>query len=511
MLSAAWRWPWPAVWKAARSGGLPCRDRSAAISCAAAVGPILGVHRASGVRVDFDLFVIGGGSGGTRCGRIAAGLGARVGVAEERFWGGTCVNIGCVPKKLMVMASEYGAMARDAAGFGWSMEPGAHDWARLIAAKDGEVGRLAPIYRRLLDGAGARVFDARAVLLDAHTLDVGGTRVTAERIVVATGGRPLRPTFPGAELTVVSDDVFAMSSLPERIVVLGSGYIALEFAGIFAGLGRHVDLVYRQKLPLRGFDGDIREAMAEALKAQGIQQHPSCTVERVEAVGEARRVLLSDGTEIVADMVFAALGRGAYTKGLGLEAAGVTVREDGAIPVDAGNATNVPGIFAIGDVTDRLNLTPVAIAEGHALAERLFGGGRDWRLDTVPTAVFTTPPVATVGETEEAAAAREAVDIYLSRFTPMRHMLSGRPRKTLMKLVVSQATGKVLGVHMLGEDAPEIVQGLAVAMNAGATKKDFDVTVGIHPTAAEEFVTMRTKTREAGPRESGLARAAAAQ
>ena len=448
---------------------------------------------------DFDLFVIGGGSGGTRCGRIAAGLGARVGVAEERFWGGTCVNIGCVPKKLMVMASEYGAMVQDAAGFGWSIEPGWHDWASLIEAKDREVGRLAPIYRKLLDGAGAKVFDARAELVDAHTLDVGGKRVTAERIVIATGGRPARPEFPGAELTVVSDDVFAMNSLPERIVVLGSGYIALEFAGIFAGLGRHVELVYRQPLPLRGFDGDIREAMAEALKAQGIHQHPFNVVERVEEKGAARRVLLSDGSEIAADMVFAALGRGAYTKGLGLEKAGVAVREDGSIPVDEANATGVPGIYAIGDVTDRLNLTPVAIAEGHALAERLFGAGRDWHLNVVATAVFTTPPVATVGLTEEEAAGREAVDIYLSRFTPMRHALSGRPRKTLMKLVVSQATGKVLGAHMLGEDAPEIVQGLSVAINAGATKKDFDMTVGIHPTAAEEFVTMRTRTREAGP------------
>ncbi len=455
---------------------------------------------------DFDLFVVGGGSGGTRCGRIAAGLGARVAVAEERFWGGTCVNIGCVPKKLMVMASEYGAAVKDAAGFGWNIEPGSHDWASLIAAKDREVGRLAPIYRRLLDGAGVAVFDARAQLLDAHTLDVGGKRVTAERIVIATGGRALRPEFPGAGLTLVSDDVFALDALPERIVVLGSGYVALEFAGIFAGLGRHVDLVYRQPAPLRGFDGDIREAMAEALRAQGIHQHPFNVVERVEEAVPKRRVLLSDGSEIETDMVFAAMGRGAYTQGLGLEAAGVRLHESGAIPVDAQNATNVPHIFAIGDVTDRLNLTPVAIAEGHALAERLFGGGRSWHLNAVATAVFTSPPVATVGLTEEAAAAREAVDIYLSRFTPMRHTLSGRPRKTLMKLVVSQATGKVLGAHMLGEDAPEIIQGLSVALNAGATKQDFDMTVGIHPTAAEEFVTMRTRAREAGP-----AQAAAAQ
>lgn len=451
------------------------------------------------VAYDFDLFVIGGGSGGTRCGRIAAGLGARVGVAEERFWGGTCVNIGCVPKKLMVMASEYGATFEDAEGFGWTVTPGTHDWAKLIEAKDREVGRLGPIYRKLLLGAGARVFDARAVLLDAHTLDVGGERFTAERIVIATGARPARPTFPGAELAVVSDDVFAMTSLPERIVVLGSGYIALEFAGIFAGLGRQVDLVYRQPLPLRGFDADIREAMAETLKAQGIHQHPFNVAERVEQAGAARRVRLSDGSAVEADMVFAALGRGAYTKGLGLAAAGVTLRENGSIPVDAENATNVPNIHAIGDVTDRVNLTPFAIAEGHALAERLFGAGREWRLDAVATAVFTTPPIATVGLTEEEAAARETVDVFLSRFTPMRHSLSGRERKTLMKLVVSRASGKVLGAHMLGEDAPEIIQGLSVAINAGATKKDFDMTVGIHPTSAEEFVTMRTPTRQAGP------------
>ncbi len=447
---------------------------------------------------DFDLFVIGGGSGGVRCARVAAGHGARVAIAEARFWGGTCVNVGCVPKKLMVMAAEYGLAARDSHGFGWDTPPGRHDWAALIAAKDREIGRLNGTYRRLLDGSGCTAFEARATLLDAHTLEVGGKPVTAERIVLATGGRPVRPQFPGAEHAIVSDDAFFLPDLPRRIVLLGGGYIAVEFAGIFSGLGAEVDLIYRQPLPLRGFDEDLREALAEAMQAGGIRLHPAATIAAIEPVGSAKRVVLSDGDVLEADLVFAATGRLPNTAGLGLERTGVATDGLGAVLVHDAAETTVPNIYAIGDVTNRLNLTPVAIAEGHSLADRLFGpAGRDWALEAVATAVFSSPPIGTVGLTESEAALRGPADIYLTRFTPMRHTLSGRARKTLMKLVVCQRTQRVLGAHMLGEDAPEILQGLSIAINAGATKQDFDRTVGIHPTAAEEFVTLRTRTRVA--------------
>ena len=449
--------------------------------------------------MDFDLFVIGGGSAGVRCGRIAAGHGARVAVAEERFWGGTCVNVGCVPKKLLVQAGEYGGWADDAAGFGWTIKKGPHDWAKLIAAKDKEIGRLNAIYRRLLDNAKAAIFDARAVLLDPHTVEVGGERVTAEHIVIATGGHPTRVAFPGSEHAIISDTAFHLPAMPRRVAVLGSGYIAVEFAGIFAALGAHVDLVYRAPLPLRGFDHDMREAVAEALIAQGITLHPGCTPRSLELDGDAKLLTLSNGTRLTTDLVFSALGRAPATARLGLDKAGVATNATGAVTVDAHLRTSQPHIYAIGDVTDRMNLTPVATAEGHAVADSLFGKRpRSISLQNVPTAVFSTPPLATVGLTEEQAAAHGPVDVYVSKFTPMRHTLTGRTRKSVMKLVVDQATQKVLGAHMLGEDAPEIMQGLAIAIVMGATKADFDRTIGIHPTAAEEFVTMRTRTRVAG-------------
>ena len=449
--------------------------------------------------MDFDLFVIGGGSGGVRCARIAATHGARVGVAEERFWGGTCVNVGCVPKKLLVQAGEYGAWAEDAAGFGWEIKKGPHDWAKLIAAKDREIGRLNGIYKRLLDNAGATVFEARATFIDQHTLDVGGKRVTAERIVIATGGHPVRPPIPGAGLGIISDDAFYLKRMPERIAIVGSGYIAVEFAGIFQALGARVDLIYRQPLPLRGFDIDMREGLAEALATNGVALHPGCAPMKLEADGERRVITFGEEHTVHADLVFFATGRVANTRGLGLDRIGVSTNDEGAVLVDQHLRTNRHHIYAIGDVTDRLNLTPVAIAEGHAIADTLFGKHpRDVSLHNVATAVFSTPPVATVGLTEEQAAERGPVDIYLSKFTPMRHTLSGRARRSVMKLVVDQASQRVLGVHMLGEDAPEIMQGMAIALSMGATKADFDRTIGIHPTAAEELVTMRTRTRVAG-------------
>jgi glutathione reductase (NADPH) len=454
---------------------------------------------------DFDLFVIGGGSGGVRLARIAAGHGARVGVAEERFWGGTCVNVGCVPKKLMVQAAEYGAWAEDAAAFGWDIAKGAHDWARLAAARDAEVRRLSAIYARLLEGAGVARFDARATFLDAHTLEVGGQRVTAERIVVATGGRATRLDIPGAELGLISDDLFTLPAAPKRVAILGAGYIALEFACLLHGLGAAVEVFHRSPQVLRGFDGDIRLAVAEAMTAQGIRMEGGVNATRLDALpGGGVMLSLSNNAMREVDAVFFGTGRVPNTEGLGLERAGIAVTAGGAIPVDEDHATRVPHIFAIGDVTDRLNLTPMATAVGHALADTLFGSNpRRASYENVPTAIFTSPPVGTVGLSEEEAAKRGPVDVYVTRFTPMRHTITKREgRRALMKLVVDQRTQRVLGAHMLGEDAPEIMQGIGIAVVMGATKQDFDRTIGIHPTAAEEFVTLRTRTRVAGVAEA---------
>jgi len=458
------------------------------------------------MQFDYDLFVIGGGSGGVRCARIAAGHGTKVGIAEGRFWGGTCVNVGCVPKKIMVQAAEYGAFAQDAVRFGWSETAPVHDWAALIAAKDREITRLNGIYAKLLTGAGVEIHEAWARFEGPHTLElkdpVGGTirRVTAGQIVIATGGAPARPAIPGAELGIVSDDAFYLPHLPRRVTIVGGGYIAVEFAGIFHGLGAAVDLVTRQPLPLRGFDQDLRAGLADALTAQGIRLYSNTIPTAVEAFGEVRRVTLEDHKSIETDLVFFATGRAPNTSSLALDMAGVATRLNGAVTVDDNYTTSMPHIYAIGDVSSRFNLTPVAIAEGHHLADRLFGPppARSWSFDAVPTAVFSAPPIATCGLTEHQAAALGPVDIYLTHFTPMRHTISGRARKSLMKLVVDQATDRVLGVHMVGEDAPELMQAMGIALTAGATKRDFDRTIGIHPTAAEEFVTLRTRTRVAG-------------
>ncbi len=448
---------------------------------------------------DFDLFVIGGGSGGVRCARIAAGHGARVAIAESTHWGGTCVNVGCVPKKFMVMAADYGIAADDARGFGWDGGRGTHDWAAFIATKNAEIKRLNGIYTGLLGGSGCTMFDARATFTGPHTLDVGGKSVTAERIVIAVGGHPLRPDMPGCELGIVSDDAFYLPALPKHVILVGGGYIAVEFAGIFAGLGAQVELVCRPPLPLRGFDQDMREALADALRTQGVTLHCGTAPAKVEQDADGYTVHLQDGTVRRTDLVFWAAGRRPNTRTLGLAAAGVDVTDAGAVIVNGLQESSQPHIYAIGDVSNHLNLTPVAIAEGHILADRLFSPTRrDWNFDAVPTAVFSHPPMATVGLTEEQAAALYPADIYLTRFTPMRHILTGRPSRSVMKLVVEQSTQKVVGAHMLGDDAPEMMQGIAVAITAGATKADFDRTVGIHPTGAEEWVTMRTRTRVAG-------------
>ncbi|WP_421995430.1 glutathione-disulfide reductase [Roseococcus sp.] len=449
---------------------------------------------------DFDLFVIGGGSGGVRLARISAGHGARVGVAEERFWGGTCVNVGCVPKKIMVNAAEYGQWAEDAAAFGWNIENHGHDWKKLAAARDGEVARLSGIYGRMLAGAGVTSFDARATFIDDHTLQVGDQVVTAERIVIATGGTATRLDIPGAELGMISDGLFTLPELPKKIAVIGSGYIALEFACLLRGLGAEVEVFFRAEQPLRGFDGDVRLAVTEAMTAQGIVMSSGCAPTRITRVDGQLMLTLTNNFMREVDAVFFCTGREANTRGLGLEKAGVTVKPNGAIPVDDDHATNVPHIYALGDVIDRINLTPMATAVGHALADTLFGKNpRRASYENVPTAIFTSPPIGTVGLSEEEAAKRGPVDVYVSKFTPMRHTISKREgRKTLMKLIVDQKSQKIVGAHMLGEDAAEIMQGIGIAVVMGATKQDFDRTIGIHPTAAEEFVTLRTRTRVAG-------------
>lgn len=451
---------------------------------------------------DFDYFVIGAGSGGVRSARIAAQHGAKVGIAEEQYLGGTCVNVGCVPKKLLVYAAHYGHDFHDAAGFGWTVPPARHDWATLIANKNTEIERLNGIYRRLLEGAGATLFESRAMLLDPHTIKVGDQTVTAERILLATGGRPVLPDEPGAkEYGITSEDAFYLPEMPKRVIVAGGGYIAVEFAGIFHGLGAQVTQLYRGSMFLRGFDGDVRETLAEEMAKSGVDLRFHTIITRIGKSHDCLMVELSDGAILEADAVLYAIGRTPNTQGLGLEAAGVATDAKGAITVDESYRTSVEHIYALGDVTDRVQLTPVAIAEGHWLADTLFGPGRDQGVNyaNIPTAVFSTPPIGTVGLTEEQARAHGPVDIFTSGFRPMKHTLTGRQERSLMKLVVDRPTQKVLGAHMVGPDAGEILQGLAIAINAGATKADFDRTIGIHPTAAEEFVTMRTRAPDPTP------------
>ena len=443
---------------------------------------------------DFDLFTIGAGSGGVRASRMSAGHGARVAVAEERDLGGTCVNVGCIPKKLLVYASAFGGDFEDAGAYGWTLGARSHDWPTLVANKDREIARLNGIYAGLLDAAGVTRIEGRARIVGPHSVEVAGQRYSARHILLAVGGWPQRPEIPGIEHTITSNEAFHLESLPQRVVVVGGGYIAVEFAGIFAGLGAEVTQLYRGPLFLRGFDDDVRAGLATEMRASGVDLRFDANPARIERAADGSLVAeLEGGERVHADAVLYATGRTPLTADLGLESVGVEVRENASIPVDAHSMTSVEDIWAIGDVTDRVNLTPVAIHEGMCLAATLFGGTPTAPVhDNVPSAVFSQPEIGSVGLTEAQARERyPEIDVYRSSFRELRHTLTGREQKTLMKLLVERASQRVVGVHMLGAHAGEIVQGLAVALQCGATKAQFDATIGIHPTAAEEFVTMR--------------------
>jgi len=443
---------------------------------------------------DYDLLVIGGGSGGVRAGRIAAGYGARVAVCEESRLGGTCVIRGCVPKKLLVFASQFSEAFADAAGYGWQVGATGFCWSDLVAAKEREITRLEGVYGRLLDNAGVDILTGRATFEDDHTIAVGNRKVRAERILVAVGGRPFRPDIPGAELAIESDDAFDLPEFPARVLVVGGGYIAVEFAGIFRGLGASVTLNYRRDRILRGFDHDVRRVIEQGMRARGIEFSYGSTPQSISAGQDgSRKVRFSDGSSGEFDQVLYATGRRPYTGALGLDRAGVETGPGGEITVDEFSKTSVPHIFAVGDVTDRIALTPVALMEGHAFADTVFGRRpRSADHANVPSAVFSQPPYAGVGITEDAARSEgQDVVIFRSEFTPMKYTLSGREEKGMMKLIVDRQTDVVLGMHVVGPDSPEIVQGFAVAIRAGLTKADFDRTIGIHPTSAEELVTLR--------------------
>ena len=442
---------------------------------------------------DYDLFTIGAGSGGVRASRFAAQLGARVAVAEDRELGGTCVNVGCIPKKLISYAAHYHGDFEDAAGFGWSVPPAEFDWPTLIANKDREIARLNGVYEKILGDAGVTLLRGRATVLDAHTVSIGDRQLSARHILVATGGRPSKPELPGIELAITSDEAFHLAALPRRVLVYGGGYIAVEFASIFAGLGVEVTLAYRGAQILRGFDSDLGATLAAEMAKKGVAIRLNTRLQGIVRGTAGLTVSLDDGTQLSVDSVLSATGRAPNTAGLGLEAAGVKLDPRGAVRVAADYRSNVPSILAIGDVIDRVQLTPVALAEGMYVAELLFGSGRaPINYENIATAVFSHPNVGTVGLTEAQARSRGAVQIFRSRFRALRHTLSGRDEQTMMKIVVDAASDRVLGVHMVGPDAGEIIQGFAVALQCGATKAQFDATIGIHPTSAEEFVTMRT-------------------
>ena len=448
---------------------------------------------------DFDFFVIGGGSGGVRAARKAAQYGAKVGLAESYRVGGTCVIRGCVPKKLFVYAAHYAEDFEGAAGFGWTIpEKPTFDWPTLVANKDREIDRLNGLYIKTLQSHNVSIFEARAKLLDAHTIDLGGKTVTAKSILIATGGWPVMPDIPGIEHAISSNEAFHLEEFPKRIIVVGGGYIAVEFAGIFHNLGAETTLVYRGGQILRGFDDDVREHLATEMRRKGVNILLNTNIVSIEKRATGLVAMMTDGLETEVDAVMFATGRAPNTQGLGLEAVGVDLTENGAIKVDEYSRTSVQNIYAVGDVTDRIQLTPVAIKEGAAVAENLFNG-QHMAVDyaDVATAVFSQPSVGTVGLSEAEARTKYAkVDIYKSAFRPMKHTLGGSAERALMKLIVDAETDRVVGAHMVGPEAGEIIQGIAIAIKCGATKAQFDATMAIHPTAAEEFVTMATKQPE---------------
>jgi glutathione reductase (NADPH) len=443
---------------------------------------------------DFDLFTFGAGSGGVRASRMAATFGAKTVVAEERYLGGTCVNVGCIPKKLLVYASEFGEGFSDAAGFGWNLGQRHLDWKALIANKDREIHRLNGVYRRLLTEAGATIIEGRATLVDAHTVSINDRHYTSKYILLATGSWPVVPDVPGSKHAITSNEAFFLEKRPERVILIGGGYIAVEFAGIFHGMGSHVTLVHRGAKLLRGFDEDLRDTLGNEMSKRGIDLRLNCTIAQIEKTSDGMRAHLDSGEMVSAETIMYATGRAPHTRGLGLEKAGVVMDGEGAIVVDSYSQSSVANIYAIGDCTNRIMLTPVAIAEGRAVAETLFNN-RAMSVDYtgVPSAVFSQPNLATVGLTENEARDQFGdIAVYKSTFRPLKHTLSGRDEMTFMKLVVDKKTDRVVGCHMIGTDAGEIIQGLAIALKSNATKAQFDATIGIHPTAAEEFVTMRT-------------------
>jgi glutathione reductase (NADPH) len=449
---------------------------------------------------DFDLFVIGAGSGGVRAARIAAGHGARVGICEESRVGGTCVIRGCVPKKLLVYASHFAEDFEDARGFGWETGPARFSWPDLIRAKDREIDRLNGVYLGLLDNSGVELINGRGSFVDPHTVQAGDCTVTAEHVLIATGGTPWVPDIPGIEHAITSNEAFDLGQLPARVAVVGGGFIACEFAGIFNGLGSVVTQIYRGDAVLRGFDQDVRRVVSEELVKKGIDLKLESDIASIEKTASGLELSLRNGDSLDVDQVMYATGRVPLVRDLGLREIGVEMRADGRIVVDEYSRTNIEHIYAVGDVTSRVNLTPVALYEGHSFADTVFGDkNRPVNHQFVPSAVFSQPPVGTVGYSEEDALHHIGpIDVYLSEFRPMKHTLSGRDEKTMMKLIVERESQKVVGIHIVGLDAPEIVQGFAVAVKSGLTKEQFDCTIGIHPTAAEELVTMRSPARSHG-------------
>ncbi len=448
---------------------------------------------------DYDLFVIGGGSGGVRAARVAAGTGAKVGLAEEYRMGGTCVIRGCVPKKLMVFASEYHDAFADARAYGWDVQDGTFGWTAFREKMDAELNRLEGIYGKLLDGSGVTHYAARATLKDEHTVTLStGEEFTAKHILVAVGGRPTLPDLPNAELGITSNDIFLLEELPKSILIIGGGYIACEFAGILHGLGVEVTQYYRGAQILRGFDDEARGLIADQMQARGIDIHCGTNVIEMEDRDGKIWTTATNGTERTFDKVMFATGRTPNTDTLGLENAGVELGRRGEIVVDEYNQTNVPSIYAVGDVTDRVQLTPVAIREAMAFVETVFNGNpTPVDHDLIPSAVFTQPEFGTVGLTEEQAREQEPIEVYCSSFRPMQTLFAGRDDRVMMKLIVSQATRKVLGAHIVAPQAGEMIQMVGIAVKMGATKEDFDRVVAVHPTMAEELVTMKTPIRTA--------------